>query len=341
MTVRILLDNPPEMARGEATGQLWSLLGDLRQAGVEQMIDTEIGWRLEVADYRGSVPHSHVKTVIIDGQTAIAAGFNTTYNHFPQDHPSGQGKGRFDMGLQITGPAAQASLRMFDDMWQGANQRGCLNFKPPYGLPWQATCYEQTATADHVPEVLKFYLPRSSSQAFSLYRSRVHDAADKQVTAALRSAQESIDLIQVNFTLDLICNLNIVFDICPAIISPSYMPALIAAAENGAKIRIIIKPSPFEGIENTVAIDALSESLQELGLEDQFEVRFYEQDMHPKVALIDNQLLIVGSQNFHYSAFGTGAGLNEYSFAVEDPQAAEDFSRAYEFIWQQSVPAGG
>jgi phosphatidylserine/phosphatidylglycerophosphate/cardiolipin synthase-like enzyme len=338
VTVRILLDNPPEMARGEATGQLWSLLSDLRHAGIDKMVDPAIGWRLEVADYEGNMPHSHVKSVIIDGKTAVAAGFNMTYDHFPEEHVSGKGNGRFDLALQVTGPMAQAALRMFDDMWIGADQRHCLSFNPPLGVPWQATCFDRSAEGDHVPEVLKFYLPGDDNHAFSLYRSKVHDAADFQTVEAMRAAQESLDIIQVNFTLDLVCNLNILFEICIADISPEYMPALIEAAENGAKVRALIKPSPFEGIENNVALDALDNRMRELGLEDQVEIRFYDGPMHPKAALIDGQMLIVGSQNFHYSAFGSGGGLNEYSFAVEEEQAVEDFGRAFEFLWDQTIP---
>lgn len=337
MTVRILLDNPPEMTQGEATGQLWSLLGDLRNAGIDTMVDEEIGWRLEVADYEGNMPHSHVKSVIIDGKTAVAAGFNTTYNHFDKEHPSGKGNDRFDLALQISGPAAQATLRMFDDMWVGADQRHCISFTPPYGIPWQAACYDKTAVGGHAAEVLKYYLPGGSSNAFSLYRSKKHDAADQQIVATLAAAQESIDVIHVNFTLDLVCNLNILFDICPVGISPDYMQALIKAAENGAKIRVLIKPAPFEGIENTVAIDAIKDLVRESGLEQQIELRFYEGDMHPKASLIDDQMLIIGSQNFHYSAFGSGSGLNEYGFAVEDEQAVEDFKRVFEYMWGQGV----
>jgi phosphatidylserine/phosphatidylglycerophosphate/cardiolipin synthase-like enzyme len=338
ITVRILLDNPPEMARGEATGQLWSLLGDLRHAGIDRMVDPAIGWRLEVADYEGNMPHSHVKSVIVDGKTAVAAGFNMTYDHFPKDHVSGKGNDRFDLALQVTGPVAQSALRMFDDMWIGADERYCLSFDPPLGIPWQVTCFDRSAEGDHAPEVLKFYLPGDDDHAFSLYRSKVHDAADIQTVDALRSAQESLDIIQVNFSLDLVCNLNILFDICSAEISPDYMPALIEAAENGAKVRALVKPSPFEGIENNVALDALDSRMRELGLEDQVEIRFYDGPMHPKAALIDEQMLIVGSQNFHYSAFGSGGGLNEYSFAVENDKAAEDFSRAFEFLWEQTEP---
>ena len=337
LTVRIMLGNPPEMAMGETTGQLWTLLADLRHAGIDKMVDETLGWRLEVADYEGNLPHSHVKTVIVDGQTAVAAGFNMTYDHFPQDHPSGSGGGRFDVALQMTGPVAQSSQRMFDDMWQGADARACLQFNPPFGVPWQTTCYDYSATADHVPEAQKFYLPGDNSTAFSMYRSRVHDQADRQVEAVMAAAQETIDVVHVQFALDIICNLNILFDVCTVDESPIYTEGLIQAAQNGAHLRILVKPGPFEGVENNVALRAFLDRLQELGLEDQVEVRYFEGAMHPKTLLIDNQLLIVGSQNLHYSAFGEGGGLNEYSLATEDPRAIAEFARVFEAEWAAAM----
>ncbi|MFO7680080.1 MAG: phospholipase D-like domain-containing protein [Chloroflexota bacterium] len=338
LTVRILLGNPPEVAVGDATGQLWSLLADLRHAGIDTMVDEELGWRLQVADYEGNLPHSHVKTVIIDGQTAVAAGFNMSYEHFPVDHASGKGNGRFDMAIQVTGPVAQAAQRMFDDMWAGADERYCLNLNPPLGAPWQVTCFDRSATADHTPEVLKFYLGGGESDAFSLYRSKVFDQADVQMTAVLASAQKTIDIIQVQFTLDMVCNLNLLFDVCTADDAPSYLPALVQAMQNGAHVRVLVKPGPFEGVENTVALNALQSRLDELGLGDRFEFRYFNGPVHPKVVLIDDQVLIVGSQNFHYSAFGTGGGLNEYSIAVEDPQATADFKQIFEAEWAIASP---
>jgi phosphatidylserine/phosphatidylglycerophosphate/cardiolipin synthase-like enzyme len=312
------------------------LLDDLRYAGIDQMVDDELGWKLEVADFEGNLPHSHVKTLVIDGKTAAANGFNMTYDHFPQDHPSGQGGGRFDLGLLVTGPAAQATQRMFDDMWNGADQRHCLSLAPPYGIPWQATCYDKSAAVNHVPEVLKFYLPGSESTAFSMYRSKVHDQADQQTVAVIEAAQESIEAIHVNFALDMICNLNILFNVCTVDFAPDYMDALIQAAENGADVRVLVKPGPVEGIENNVAMDALNQRLQELGVADRMEVRYFDGPVHPKALLIDEQLLIVGSQNFHYSAYGEGSGLTEYSFAVEDPQAVEAFEDVFEYEWNRA-----
>jgi len=333
LTVRLMLGNPPELALGETTGQLWVLLEDLRQAGIDKMVDEELGWRLEVADYEGNMPHSHVKSLIVDGKTAVAAGFNMTYDHLPADHPSGEGGGRFDLGLQMTGPVSQAAQRMFDDMWAGADERYCLDLNPPAGIPWQITCFDRSATADHVPEVQKFYLDNGRDTAFSLYRSRVHDQADRQTEAVIAAAQETVDFIHVQFALDMICNLNILFNVCTLDVSPDYTAALVAAAQNGAHIRGLVKPGPFEGIENNVALTALEEQLTELGLRDQLEVRYFRGPMHSKSVLVDGQVLIVGSQNFHYSAYGPGGGLSEFSFAVEDPRAAEEYQRIFNYEW--------
>ncbi|NHZ72619.1 MAG: hypothetical protein GWP17_06010, partial [Aquificales bacterium] len=338
MTVRIMLGNPPELAMGEMTGQLWTLIDDLQYAGIDKMVDDEIGWKLEVADFEGNLPHSHVKTIVIDGKTAAANGFNMTYDHFPKDHPSGQGGGRFDLGLLVTGPAAQATQRMFDDMWNGADQRHCISLNPPLGLPWQATCYDKSAVVTHVPEVQKFYLPGGSSTAFSMYRSKVHDQADQQTAAVIKVAQESIDAIHVNFALDMICNLNILFNVCTVDYAPDYMDALIQAAKNGANVRVLVKPGPVEGIENNVAMDAMEKRLVELGIAENMEVRYFDGAVHPKAVLVDEQVLIVGSQNFHYSAYGEGAGLTEYSFAVEDPQATQDFKDVFEYEWNRASP---
>lgn len=337
LTVRLMLGNPPELAMGRTTGQLWVLLEDLRQAGIDKMVDEELGWRLEVADYEGNLPHSHVKTLIIDGKTAVAAGFNMTYDHFPAGHPSGKGGGRFDTGLQMTGPVVQATQRMFDDMWAGADERYCLDLAPPAGLPWQLTCFDRSATADHVPEVTRFYLSGGQSTAFSLYRSHVHDQADRQTEAVLAAAQQTVDIIHVQFALEMICNLNILFDVCTIDNAPDYTAALIQAAQNGAHIRLMVKPGPFEGIENNVALTALEDRLAELGLSDQLEIRYFNGPVHTKSVLIDNELLIIGSQNLHYSAYGPGTGLNEYSFAVEDPQAAADYKNMFEVEWGQAT----
>ena len=76
-----------------------------------------------------------------------------------------------------------------------------------------------------------------------------------------------------------------------------------------------------------------------LGISDDFEVRYFDGDVHPKSALIDDQILVIGSQNFHYSAYGDGSGLNEYSMAVENERVIDEFTSAFEYQWQRAAPA--
>ena len=337
LTVRLLLGNPPEFATGEYSDQTWSVISDLRDAGVDKMVDPELGWSLEVANFKGALPHSHVKTLIIDGKTAIAAGFNTTYNHFPIDHSSEKGNSRHDLGIQLTGPIAQDTQRVFDDLWAGADRRHCSDLHPPVDQVWQATCFDTPATSEHVPEVLRYYLPGDEAVAFSMYRSHKRDEADQLIISAISEAQESIDTIHVNFTLPLICDLNLLFNLCTIENSLAYMQNLLIAAEdNGTNVRILLKLNPIEGIENLIAIELFIEYLQERGLDDRVQVRVFEGDVHHKSILIDDELLIVGSQNFHYSAFGEGAGLTEYSLGTDDPQAIEDYSRLFEYHWERA-----
>ena len=69
------------------------------------------------------------------------------------------------------------------------------------------------------------------------------------------------------------------------------------------------------------------------------EIRFYNGELvHSKTALIDEELLIVGSQNYHYSAWGD-RGLTEFNLATDDPAAVEDFKRYFEYEWERAIPA--
>jgi phosphatidylserine/phosphatidylglycerophosphate/cardiolipin synthase-like enzyme len=59
--------------------------------------------------------------------------------------------------------------------------------------------------------------------------------------------------------------------------------------------------------------------------------------MHDKGLLIDEELLIIGSQNFHWSAWDTPS-LTEYNVATEDPQAIHDFLEDFEYQWGRGIP---
>ncbi|MCP4357566.1 MAG: hypothetical protein GY796_06075 [Chloroflexi bacterium] len=343
ITVRIMLGNPPELAKEDFSNQLWNVLNDVRDAGVPEMVNSDIGWRLEVADFDGALPHSHTKTMIIDGKTAVAAGYNMSYEHFPANHPSDKGSGRNDLGIQMTGPVAQDTQRMFDDLWEGADKRHCRDFYPSYRV-WQVTCWDTKATADHVPDVLKYYLPNGNpaadenTAAFSMHRTEAFAESDDQVIAALIAAEETIDVVHVNFTAQMICDLNLIYDqVCTIEQATPYLDSLLnAVEENDVHLRLLLKSNPIDGVETSVALVMMGEEIIERGLEDQVEVRFFTEPMHYKATLIDDQFLIVGSQNFHYSAFGDGGGLTEYNMGTSDPQAIDDFKQLFEYHWERS-----
>jgi phosphatidylserine/phosphatidylglycerophosphate/cardiolipin synthase-like enzyme len=338
LTVRILLGNPPPLGTLELNSHLWDLLSDLRDAGVPEMINEDLGWRLEVANYEGAWPHSQAKILVVDGKTVVAAGFNMQYTHLPPEHPSGEGKGTVDLALQVSGPVAQDGQLAFDDLWSGSVLRHCSDLNPSV-IPWRLTCRDSQATSDHVPEVTRYYLPGGEGTALSMLRTVAHDEADKQTIAALAAAEERIDIMHVQFTLPIICNLNYILDVCDARHAPPYINSMLdAVEENDAQLRLLLDLKPFKGIENAIALGILQEAVEARGLADKIEVRSFASSVHAKGTLIDDEFVIVGSQNYHWSAFGEDRGLAEYSLGTTDPEAIAEFQRFFEHHWGSTAP---
>jgi len=337
MTVRILLDNPPEFTLSNLVTQVWNVFRHMRYVGLPTMDDPEIGWKLEVANYSGSWPHGHTKIVVIDGKTAVAAGFNYQHKHQSKDHPSGKGKADYDLGLQMTGPVAQATQLSFDDLWYGSNRITCPDLDSASPI-WWITCERDFATTEHVPEVEKYYLAESNANAFALHRTDKFDESDVTVPKTVASAQETLDVLQVNFTLEMICDLNLLFEVCDFRDALSYMQAMMEAIEtNQVVTRVLIKPGPIEAVESNIAVDAFRDALEARGLSHLVEFRYFNDSVHAKAVLIDNQFLLVGSQNFHYSAYGDGA-LTEFNIGTDDPDAIAAFQRFFEYHWEHGDP---
>ena len=73
------------------------------------------------------------------------------------------------------------------------------------------------------------------------------------------------------------------------------------------------------------------------GLEDLVEIRFIDGRVHMKSTLIDQEFLIVSSQNFHYSYFGE-KGLLEFVVGSDDPGAIETYLNMFDYFWEQAIP---
>ena len=338
LTVRILLGNPPEFVLVPIIDhQIRHLLDDLRAAGIPEMSNPDLGWKLEVANFDGSWPHSHTKILVVDGKQVIANGFNMQYSHLPEDHHSGLGQGRVDLGVQVSGPVAQETLAAFDDLWSGSDMVHCSNFDAAASWWWIFSCGSRPATAEHVPEVLNFYLPEGNSNAFSLHRTSKFLEGDDAYLQALAAAESSIDTIQVNFTLNVVCDLNVLFEVCNYANRLDYMETIMEAVESRqVKARILIEQHPIDGLENKIAVEAFARELERRGLSDLVEFRYFDGETHIKSALIDDEFLVIGSQNYHYSAWGKN-GLTEYNLALDAPEAIEDYRRMFEYRWENGI----
>jgi phosphatidylserine/phosphatidylglycerophosphate/cardiolipin synthase-like enzyme len=338
LTVRILLGNYPELANFEWGLQIWDVINDLRKAGVDKMVDSEIGWKVEVANFEGVYPHSHTKFLIIDGKIAMAAGFNYGYLHFPFEHPSNKGADLFDLGIVLSGPIAQQVLVTYDDYWDGAEQLYCPDLSQDPDFLWTRDCVFSVAQATHIPEVQKYYLPGGTSNAYSLNRNLNFQESDEIILSVLAFAEESLDIMEVNFSLELICALDLLNDdVCSYDDALEYMKAIMTAVENNhTRVRVLVEKVNSNGMENRISAKEFTRELEKRGLDQFVEIKFFEGRMHSKAFLVDDELLVVGSQNFHYSAWDDG--LAEYNLATDDPRAIETFKKMFDYYWETGIP---
>ncbi len=340
MTVRILLGNLPEPAVFSFANQLHHVITDMKEAGVPTS-DADLGWHIELGNYLGSLPHAHSKFLVVDGRTAVAAGFNYSYLHLDADSPHELAMGMTDMGLQMTGPVAQTVLAAYDDLWSNSERVQCPVNPPAMALLFTLFCRSVPTEISHAPEVLRFYpAAENDHAAFALHHTLAHLESDEALLAAMGAARKSIDLFEVNFSLNTPCLvLAQISEYCLSDeFAPVYMLALRdAVLDNDVQIRVMMEETAMNGIENRAGILWLYNHLAGEGKEENLDLRFSSNKMHNKAMLVDKEFLSVGSQNFHYSAWGSPS-LTEYNLATDDPEAVKEFLTEYEYWWDLAVP---
>ena len=191
MTIKILLGNYPSVSTLQNGDQIWNVVQDFVDAGLPTMEDPAIGWKVELANYKGSMPHSHTKFIMIDGKIVMAAGFNIAWTHLPENNPSGKGESLTDLGIVFTGPVAQTGIAAFDDQWIDSNQLVCNDLSNRDLDYLQKNCVWQLASVYHFPDSLKYYLPGDTADAVAVYRTSVYKESDKAYEAGLAAAQEN------------------------------------------------------------------------------------------------------------------------------------------------------
>ena len=60
-----------------------------------------------------------------------------------------------------------------------------------------------------------------------MYRSEDHDEADRIVESSLSAAQKQVDAMHVMFTMDMECDLNLLFDVCDFGEATEYLRGLV------------------------------------------------------------------------------------------------------------------
>jgi phosphatidylserine/phosphatidylglycerophosphate/cardiolipin synthase-like enzyme len=65
-------------------------------------------------------------------------------------------------------------------------------------------------------------------------------------------------------------------------------------------------------------------------------MRFFNGCLHIKSMMIDHQLLIINSHNFHYSSISEG-GLNEFHIVIDGPGTLGIYQVIFEDYWKYAI----
>ncbi|GGR82869.1 phospholipase [Deinococcus sedimenti] len=334
MTIRVLLGNYPQLNDPAGTAQILELARELRRAGVP-LSDLEGRWTLTLLKY-AYLPHSHVKLHVIDGQDLTVSGYNFTAWHLPLGTPGGLAL--HDTGLRLRGPAAQEGVAAFDDLWRLSDQLVC----PPDITPdtVAARCALRPAGRPTHPTGATRAVSAGSDRAFLLYRRTAgEDNADRAHLALIGAARHSIDLMQADFSPGLDCWFGYVTpESCPLDRLPVYFPALLRAMQRGVHVRLLVVDYGFGKPANRTGVALMRRELRRRGLDGLFDARYTTFRLHTKAMTVDGDMVVVGSMNFHFSAWGS-AGLAEAALATGNAAAVAEQERSFERAWTtSSVP---
>ncbi|WP_051935366.1 phospholipase D-like domain-containing protein [Deinococcus sp. YIM 77859] len=338
LTVRVLLGNAVRLGDLlDPTASAYGAARHLLAAGIPLAGDTVPGWRLELANYAYTYPHNHSKLVVQDGETVLTGGFNVSFHHLPAGAPGGGDL--TDLALRVRGPVARHAVAAFRESWAHSRLLSC--HAPPTPETLRRAC---TFTRPASPWPLIWAAPAPAAgedHVYPLYRRSGYTTADDAVAALFGAAETSIDVMQSQISGTLGCLGDLVEENgCPPDRQlPVWRAAVQAIRERGVTVRLLLDYDPLLQAETLALLRGLLAELTPLGLAEHVQARWYGTagGLHTKAALIDGQMLTVGSQNLHHSAFGP-LGLGEYTLATSDPEAIREYGEMFAFEWARAQP---
>lgn len=329
MSVRLHLGNyplPMRPPRWIAAGMAEGLL----RRGVP-LQDPALGWDLRLAHYR-LTPYSHIKMQVVDGREVTAAGYGYALTWLPGGESRPAGGGVNDLGLTLRGPVAQNAAAAFADLWALSDELNCPADVQAGQV--EARCSWREARPLTRPPLAHEVTTAGNAHALFLYRRTGYLQADAAHLALLGAAQRRIDLLQTSLSAQLNCVVMTPWpDICSGMPLTTYFEALLSAMERGVQVRVLTMNDKVEGVQNRSGVVILEREARQRGLAQHLEIRATTYPMHSKAILVDGEAALVGSMNFHPSAWGP-LGLAEAALLTDDPQAVGELQRKFDQDWQ-------
>lgn len=301
-------------------------------------------WKVEVAVYEGgdhsALPpgwHSHVKLLVVDNKEMIVSGYNL------QNHVYDGGVA--DAGLRVSGPIAGNGMMVFDSLWIDSDilctEEDASSFS---GIQNWNTCKEGEGKNPAHWIFTPFKSEDSNGDiVLPLYRNHIDKTADEAVRIAIESTNNQVYILNNRF--------GVPGGILNPILFPlgyaewgwlKYADAALQVALANTDVRILVSGAPgaidinsfYNGRSLINFINTYHENGGDLQKEASDFIKFYPYSgLHLKSFLVDNNFLVIGSQNFDHTSFGNDPrdlDLVEYSLGIEDSSVIENFRPAFD-----------
>jgi phosphatidylserine/phosphatidylglycerophosphate/cardiolipin synthase-like enzyme len=358
MRVRILLGvqfntiNLDSPAPG--TDQRFNVLEQMQELDIPiyEILSNGSEWKVEVALYdfglgSGLPPgiHSHVKLMVVDNNKMIVSGYHPQYGF--QTNATGDASNH-DLGIKVSGPIAANGMAVFDSLWEGSEilctEEDVALFDIIILIGWGSCHTKIGENPAHWP-----FKPTGDDIVLPLYRDHNDKTADVAVQDAIKSASQQIYILQNRFGV-------------PGFYYPfpyfengllGYANGILNNPNNPIEVRIIVSQDSANRRYNVNSIVNFLDLYENLYSERDI-FRFYAPNgytrnppgLHTKSFMIDEEFLVIGSQNFDHSAFGSNDNdldLVEYSIGIESESIISDVANSeneedeyFETIWNNS-----